>query len=87
VIVDQSEGTTSRTGGNRGDAGMGGNHDITEQSHLISSMAQGYEAHHTPSSEGKVKMKQPGCDAHLSPSSTTKVNNVWSYTSTSHTSL
>jgi hypothetical protein len=40
VIVDQSAGTTSRTGENRGDAGMGGGHDVTEQSHLISSMAQ-----------------------------------------------
>jgi hypothetical protein len=39
VIVDQSEGTTSRTGENRGNAGMGGGHDVTVQSHLISSMA------------------------------------------------
>jgi hypothetical protein len=42
VIVDQSEGTTSRTGGNRGYAGMGGGYDVTEQSHLISSMAHPY---------------------------------------------
>jgi hypothetical protein len=40
VIVDQSEGTTSRTGRNREDRIMGGSHDVTEQSNLISSVAQ-----------------------------------------------
>jgi hypothetical protein len=40
VTVDQLEGITSRTGGKRRDAGMGGSHDVTEWSHLESSMAQ-----------------------------------------------